>query len=170
VIPQISVPASVIGVELLDPVWDLGFEYAELVHENVLWYSNSGFPAGYSHDGWLLGHALGGSGESFTGVVRGRPSGWDLEPGLRFSHATWGLKTKTPGTGNLTTVALSLKNLPSKYPRMPLWMGAPVSPLSWEITAEWNREKAEPGAFKEDPSADPGDEKDWWRVYIRVGI
>jgi hypothetical protein len=173
VVPRISVPASVIGIELVDPVWDLGFEYSELVHENVLWYSNTGFPEGYSHDGWLLGHALGGSGESVSGVVRVRPSEWGLEPGLRFRHATWGMETQSPGTGSMTTVALSLKNLPTGPPggpKGPLPEGPPPSPLMWEIITEWNREKAEPGAFKEDLSADPGDEKDWWRIYFKVGI
>ncbi|MEN8006002.1 MAG: hypothetical protein ABFS42_03265 [Candidatus Krumholzibacteriota bacterium] len=163
-VPQISIPSSVIGVELVDPAWDLGLEYSELLHETVLWYSNSGFPTeGYSHDGWLLGHALGGSGESFTGLVRVRPPGRGLEPALRVRHATWGMVGVTPGSGRLTTVALSVKNLPSGPPWGPAADLAPPSPLLWEITAEWNRENAAPG--------DGSDaEKDWWRVYFKVGI
>ena len=169
-VPRISVPASVIGVELVDPVWDLGLEYAELVHENVLWYSNSGFPEGYSHDGWLLGHALGGSGESFTGLVRIRPRGWGLEPGLRVRHATWGMEHLTPGTGEMTTMALSVKNLPSGPPGGPLTEGPPPSPLLWEIILEWNHEEADPAAFTENPTGGSRVEKDWWRVYFKVGI
>ena len=108
--------------------------------------------------------------EAFSGVVRVRPSGWGLEPGLRFRHATWGMETQTPGTGSMTTVALSLKNLIVGAPGGPMPEGPPPSLVRWEITAEWNREKAEPGAFEVDPVPDPGDEKDWWRVYFSVGI
>ena len=170
VVPRISVPASVIGVELVDPIWDLGLEYAELVHEGVLWYSNSGFPEGYSHDGWLLGHALGGSGESFSGLLRVRPGGWGLEPGLRVRHATWGMEKTTPGTGEMATVALSVKSLPSGPPGGSLSAGPPPSPLLWEITVEWNQEEADPGAFAENPPAGSRVEKKWWRVYFKVGI
>ncbi len=161
VVPQISIPASVIGIELVDPAWDLGFEYSELVHPDVLWYSNGGFSEGYSHDGWLMGHALGGSGEAFTGVVRVRPRGWGLEPGLHVRRATWGMEKHTPGTGEMTTVALSVKNLPSGPPGGPLAEEPPSSPLLWEITMEWNRESADPGSRQE---------KDWWRVYFKIGI
>jgi hypothetical protein len=169
-IPQISVPASVIGLELFSPAWDLGVEYAELVHEDVLWYSNSGFPEeGYSHEGWLLGHALGGSGESWTGLVTVRPAGWNLEPGLKFRHATWGMPAETPGTGRQITVGLSVKNLPPRAPGGPEPKGPPPSPLLWEITAEWNRELADQGAYLEDPAA-AAEEKDWWRVYCKLEI
>jgi len=170
VVPQISVPASVIGVELVGPVWDLAFEYSELVHEDVLWYSNSGFPEGYSHDRWLLGHTLGGSGESFTGLVQIRPGGWGLEPGLQVRHATWGMDKKTPGTGEMNTVALSVKNLPSGPPGRPLTGGPPPSPLLWEIAVEWNQEEADSGAFTENPPSGSREEKNWWRVYFKIGI
>jgi hypothetical protein len=170
-VPQISVPASVIGVELVDPAWDLGLEYAELVHPDVLWYSNSGFPdGGYSHDNWLMGHSLGGSGESIMGVVRVRPAGWGLEPGLLMRSSTWGMSKYTPGTGRQSTVAFSVKNLPQGAPGGPSPEPDPPSPLLWEITAEWNREKAEPGAYQEDPQAVASAEKDWWRVYVKVGL
>ncbi len=144
----------------MDPGWDLGAEYAELVHEDVLWYSNSGFPeTGYSHDGWLMGHDLGGSGEAVTVVVRARPRGWDLEPGLHVRHATWGMPRRTPGTGEMTTLALSV----NKIPGGPMPEAGSPSPLLWEITAEWNREKAE-------PAAESSQEKTWWRIYLKVGI
>lgn len=170
VIPRISIPASVIGVELLGPTWDLGFEYAELVHPDVLWYSNGGFPEGYSHDGWLLGHALGGSGEAVTAVVRARPRGWRLEPGVRVRHATWGLEKRTPGTGARTTVALSVRNQPEGPLAGPAAVEAAASPLMWEIVAEWNREEGNPDAFAESPATGATAEQDWWRVYIKLGI
>ncbi len=155
---------------MVGPVWDLGLEYTELVHEDVLWYSNSGFPEGYSHDRWLLGHTLGGSGESFSGQVRIRPGGWGLEPGLRVRHATWGMKKRTPGTGEMNTVALSVKNLPSASHGGSLTEGPPPSPLLWEITLEWNQEEADSGAFTENPPLDSRQEKNWWRAYFKLGI
>lgn len=169
-VPRISIPASVIGVELLGPVWDLGLEYSELVHENVLWYSNSSFPDGYSHDGWLLGNPLGGSGEAFTVVVRARPHGWGLEPGLRVRYSTWGMEKRTPGTGEMTTVALSVKNLPQGSSGGLSTGGPPPNPLLWDITLEWNREGADPAAFEETPSPGSLVEKNWWRVYFKIGI
>jgi len=70
----------------------------------------------------------------------------------------------------MTTVALSLKNLPSLPPGGLSPDLAPPSPLLWEITAEWNREETDPDAFTEDLTADTGVERDWWRVYVKVGI
>lgn len=159
VVPRISVPASVIGIELVDPDWDLAFEYSELVHEDVLWYSNSGFPEGYSQDGWLMGHGLGGSGESDLRRGPGQAPRLGGAAGAARAAGDLGDGQPDPGTGRQTTVALSVKNLPSGAQSE----GPPSSPLLWEITAEWNREKA-------DPVAGPGDQKDWWRVYCRFGI
>ena len=162
-VPQISNPASVIGIELVDPGWDLAFEYAELVHDDVLWYSNSGFAEGYSHEGWLLGHELGGSGESLTGWVNVRPEAWGLETALKVRRATWGMKSKTPGDGNQTTVALTVKNLPTGAAGGPAADAPAASPLLWEITAEWNSEEAVPLDAQ-------GEKRSWWRVYCRLGI
>ena len=83
VVPQISIPASVAGVELIGRHWDLVLEYAETFHDKGQWYSNSGFRAGYSHEGWLMGHLMGGGNESFHLQVRLRPDYLPLE--LRFS-------------------------------------------------------------------------------------
>jgi hypothetical protein len=163
IVPQISIPASVIGIELVDPGWDLAFEYAELVHEDVLWYSNSGFAEGYSHEGWLLGHELGGSGESLTGWVNVRPEPWGLETGLRVRRATWGMESKTPGDGSQTTVALTVKNLPAGTGGGPAADAPVASPLLWEITAEWNSEEAVPLDAQ-------GEKRSWWRLYCRLGI
>jgi len=158
-VPQISIPASVIGFEMVDPNWDVGLEYSELVHENVLWYSNSGFAGGYSNEGWLMGDALGGSGEAWAALVRVRPRGRGLETGLRFRTATWGMPRYTPGTGAQTTLGLSVGRLPAGRDLE----SGPASPLLWEITAEWNREKASP-----DNAA--GQETSWWRVYFKAAI
>ena len=168
-VPQISIPASVIGFELFSPAWDLGCEYAELVHEDVLWYSNSGFDEGYSHDAWVLGHALGGSGESVTGVVRWRPQGRNLETGLTVSRASWGMAQRTPGSGERTTVAASLRSIPSLTRTADANTGT-RSPLLWDVTVEWNRESADGGAYLESPPAGLASERDWWRAYVKLGI
>jgi Capsule assembly protein Wzi len=159
-IPQISVPASIVGFELLSPGWDLGFEYAELQHPNVMWYSNSGYREGYTHERWLLGHPLGGSGESFTGLVRVRPADRELQIGLQGTVANWGMSGLTPGTGDRQSLALTLGRTPKHG----------SAPVLWEITAEWNREKADPEAFLNAPT--PGSEvtRNWWRFVFKVGI
>jgi hypothetical protein len=47
---------------------------------------------------------------------------------------------------------------------------APAAPLLWEITAEWNREMADPDSFLNLPP--PGSEvaRNWWRLIFKVGI
>ena len=159
-----------LGIELVGPVWDLGVEYADLFHPGVLWYSNGGFPEGYSQDGWLLGHTLGGSGKASTAMVQVRPNGRGVETGLRIRYATWGMESVTPGTGKMSTAALSLKKIPSSPLENASANTRLPSPLLWELTVEWNREEAVPGAFVEAPSSDSSEEKDWWRIYFRVGI
>ncbi len=168
-VPQIAVPASVLGFELFSPAWDLGAEYAELVHEDVLWYSNSGFTEGYSHDAWVLGHNLGGSGESVTGVVRWRPRNRDVETGLTVSRATWGMAGRTPGSGERTTVAASLRNIPTLAETFGA-EGGGRSPLLWDVTLEWNRESADGGAYLANPPAGLASERSWWRAYVKLGI
>jgi hypothetical protein len=117
-----------------------------------------------------MGHALGGSGVSVMGVVRVRPPGWGLEPGLRVRSATWGMQKYTPGTGRQITVGFTVKNLPQGARGGPSPATSSPSTLRWEIIAEWNREKAEPGAYQEDPQTLASSEKDWWRVYFKVGL
>jgi len=154
VVPQISAPASVVGIALYDPAWDLSGEYAELRHDKVLWYSNSSFPEGYSHERWLMGHALGGSGESITGTLRVRPSGLKVEFGLEVAHKSWDMPPRTPGSGERRQVTLVLRRLPGgdgKQPRLG------TLNLSW---------------FREDVRGRRGDEArgEGWRVWATVGM
>jgi len=167
-VPQISVPASVIGIELVGPRWDLGLEYAELTHETVLWYSNTGFPGtGYSHEDWVLGHGLGGSGERYGGLVRWRPPRGGLEAVLDLSRSTWGARGQTPGTGRRHTAGLTVARDPGSAERDP---DGRRPALLWAVTLEANRERADQGAFA--PAPVPGAEavRTWWRLYARVGI
>jgi hypothetical protein len=154
VIPEISIPASIIGCELVSPRWDLAVEYAELEHEFGLWYSNGGFPEGYTHRGGLLGHELGGSGESWAGSVRLRPGEGARQVDLKVKRATWGLDPRTPGTGREWTVTVGLGSLPGH--------GAL---RAWRIAAEWRRTTADRAAFTADPRPAA---RDWWRSWLAV--
>ncbi len=168
VVPEISIPASIVGFELVSPRWDLAFEYAELQHDKVLWYTNGGYREGYSQEQTLMGHPLGGSGEAITGLVRLRPGQRDWQLGLQGKLATWGMKGHTPGEGERRSVALTW----GRTPRAETIdnEAAPAAPLLWEITAEWNREMADPSAFLKFPP--PGSEvaRNWWRLIFKVGI
>ena len=129
-LPQISAPASVIGLELLSPRWDLVGEYAELRHPTVLWYSNTGFTDGYAHHGWVIGHPVGGAGESFTLLVRWRPpaTAWELELGGR--RTAWAM----PGR---------LVNEASHWLAFGRWRRT-WGRLRWELGADWWREEVWP--------------------------
>lgn len=155
VIPQISVPASVVGAELVSKTWDLAAEYAELQHDNVLWYSNSGFPEGYTQRGWLLGHPLGGSAEAWTGKVRVRPGRRYWQWQLLASRATWGMREHTPGTARETRFELSLA---------PTLGSAAATPI-WCLTAAWRRTVAEPLAY--DGGSDVT-RRNWWQAWFEV--
>ena len=157
-IPEISIPASVAGCELVSPRWDLGFEYAETVHEKALWYSNGGYEEGYSHRSWLLGHPLGGAGESFTGLVRYRPAAWPLEAELKGRHAVWEHPLYIQGTGKRESVALAVGKRPESADGP-----APGSPLLWQLTAEYVNEEAV-------PLVSMAQTRHWWRVYLKLGI
>ena len=146
IIPQISLPASVAGVELVSPGWDLVLEYAETFHSIGLWYSNSGYPEGYTQDGWLLAHAQGGGAESFAGLVRVRPAGWALQAELGATRTTWN-QSRLPGTGERNTVSLTVGGRP---------------PRLWRVTAEHVAETAT-------PKDAPGQVRRWWRVYFKLG-
>jgi hypothetical protein len=168
VVPELSVPASVLGCELLSPRWDLGLEYAELRHESVLWYSNGGFVEGYSHLQTPLGHQLGGSGEAVMGLVRLRPArgGWQM--GLQGRLARWGTSGLTPGSGERRSLALSLRRTPGATQGSRATAAAP--PLLWELTVEWNREQADPDAYTGAVRHDALREQDWWRFLCKVEI
>lgn len=167
-VPQISVPASVIGFELLGPVWDLGMEYAELTHPDVLWYTNTGFPeTGYSHEDWVLGHGLGGSGERLGGVVRWRPGDRGLQAALDVGRSEWGTAGQTPGTGSRWTAALTLGRDPMALESV---RERPRPSLLWSATLEWNREEADRDAYEADPGPDASAGRDWWRLFLKLAI
>ncbi len=152
--PEIAAPASVAGIALLSSRWDLEAEYSELWHDSVLWYSNGGFPEGYTQDGQLLAHQLGGSGESLAGTVRVRPAGLGLEAGLTLTHATWGIPGLTPGEGERWSVLGSLARLPQPEDR---------APLLWTLKGELRREQAT-------PSAVVTARRTWGRLWLEVGL
>jgi len=128
-IPEISAPASVAGIELVSPRWDLAVEYAETLHPLVLWYSNSSFPDGYTNDDWVLGHPLGGAGEQVSGLVRWRPrtagGSWYAEGGL--SRATWGAEGHTPTPARRWSGSLTIGGLRQGVPG------------PWRAHAVWSR-------------------------------
>lgn len=149
-LPRIAAPASVVGAVLVDPRWDLAAEYAGLRHDLVLWYSNSSFPDGYTHEGWLLGHPLGGSGEEVSGRVRVRPGGhW--ETGLKVARRRWGMDGSTPGAGDGWSAEVS-------WGRLPL-----PDALRWTVRLEWREETAEPltGAAAT---------RRWWRGWVTLEL
>lgn len=164
VIPEISIPASVIGVEFVGPLWDLVVEYVELEHYEALWYTNGGYTDGYSHEGWIMGHDVGGSGEAVTGLVRVRPRTWAVELITQVAHATWGMPRRTPGTGERTSLGLTVRNRPG----LGASFEAGRTPRRWSVTGEVMRETAGPAAY--DPNDPPprSGKKDWWRLYVKL--
>ncbi len=168
VFPEISAPASVAGLELVSPRWDLGFEYAELWHDKILWYTNGGYDEGYSQEQTLLGNPLGGSGEAISGLVRLRPARFGCQFELLGRLATWGIPGHTPGTGERRSLALTVARTPRGIPADAA--AGPDSPLLWELTGEWNHEEADMGAYLAVPIPAARAQEDWWRLYIKVGI
>lgn len=152
--PEIAAPASVLGISLLEPRWDLSLEYAELWHDKILWYSNSGYPEGYTHRGDLLAHPLGGSGESVALGVRVRPAARRLEVGLTGAHATWGIPGLTPGEGERWSLVAGLGRLPRPGER---------APALWTLKAELRREEAR-------PLAAAAASRTWGRIWLEVGL
>jgi hypothetical protein len=132
-IPRLSAPASVAGVELVSPRWDLAAEYAETLHPLVLWYSNESFPAGYTNDGRLLGHPLGGAGERWSATVRWRApagaGGWFAE--VEAGRSTWGDQGHTPTRARAHDVALTVGGLRGGVPG------------PWRLHAGWRRRSAQ---------------------------
>jgi len=154
--PEISIPASVAGFELLSPRWDLGFEYSELQHTKGLWYANGGYEEGYTQEHWLLAHPLAGSGESFLGLVRVRPADWKFQAEFQGKFSQWGMKSRTPGTGERLSFSLTFSTI--------------TVPVPWTLSTEWNREKADPMGNLNFPPPDSQVARDWWRIIFKIGI
>ncbi len=144
-VPQISAPASVLGAELVGPRWDLLVEFAELEHPRVLWYAHHAFDDGYAHDGWVLGHPLGGGGRSLAGEARWRPRGSGRELVLRGERMTTGRPGATPGRARRWTGEMSWRAADGLGP--------------WGATAAWTRERVElfTGAAAS---------ADWWSLQL----
>lgn len=110
-LPEISAPANLAGVELVDHRWDLAVEYLLTRHSRVLWYGNSGFSDGYTHRGLLLGHELGGGAEAWTGLVRWRTRAGTDELELRGRSARWLAGNRVPEDAHRREIDLSWRRL-----------------------------------------------------------
>jgi len=166
IIPQISLPASIAGIELVSPRWDLAGEYAETLSEKVLWYSNSGFAQGYTHDGWLLALPLGGGAEALTALLRLRPRRWPLEVELKANRTDWKQSFGTAGSARKNSLAVAVTRRPGLdqgTARLGMRTLAAQTPLLWRITAEFNEETAR-------PIGQSAVSRNWWRVYLTLGI
>ena len=128
VIPEISAPATLAGVELLGQRWDLAAEYLETRHPRVLWYSNSGYAQGFTHRGTVLGHPLGGAAEAWTALVRWRPASGTAEWQLRGRTAAWAMAGRLPQEARRQEITLTWRRLAGR--------GA------WSLGAGWIGEEA----------------------------
>jgi len=126
-LPEISAPASLAGVELVDRRWDLAAEYLQTHHPGVLWYSNSGFAEGYANDGVVLGHPLGGGVKAWTGLLRLRSGSGVHEWELRGQVADW----RVPRSENLTA---RRRELGLAWRRL-------VGGGAWSVRAGWVEEE-----------------------------
>ncbi len=129
ILPDIAAPASLVGCELVDVRWDIGVQYLETRHPRVLWYGSTDFARGYTHDGIVLGHPLGGAVEAVTGVVRLRPGRRAAEWELRGRRATWAQVRGLPATARRDEWSLS-------------WRRLAGSSAGWTVAAGWVREIA----------------------------
>jgi len=147
--PQISLPASVLGGELVSPRWDLAAEFAMLDYDAPVWYSHPGFAAGYSHNGWILGHTAGGTGSSRTGWLRLRPWGFGWEFVVRGHHTECGASGRTPGVYERDAVTVTVNRT--------------VVSLPWSCSVGWFRERYSPWA-NDGASA----REEWFSTQLRV--
>ncbi len=152
VIPELSIPASVAGVEFVNRGWDLTLEYFGLYHPSALWYSNGGYPEGYTQDEWLLGHHAGGGARGGISLVRIRPAQTPWEIGLKLGYTNWKHENFLPGEGERRSVALSVGRDPATL----------IDSLQWTGVVEWVREDHQ----SEDT---PASHNDWWRASLKLG-
>ncbi len=130
VIPQLSIPASVAGVELVSSSWDLTLEYFGTYHPEALWYSNGGYVEGYTQNEWLLGHSMGGGARGGVFQVRVRPGGQVFEYGLKLGYTNWQHQWAIPGEAERRTVAVSVgRNAETT-----------IESLQWTAVVEWAKE------------------------------
>jgi hypothetical protein len=124
-LPKISAPASLAGLELVDRRWDLGLQYLETRHPLVLWYGNSSFARGYTHQDVVLGHPLGGAVEAWTALVRLRSSSLAHAWELRGRTADWRGERWMPEPGRRRELHLGWRRL------------APGGHTSWSAGVGW---------------------------------
>ena len=134
VFPEISIPASVVGVELVSRRWDLILEGYETYHPSVLWYSNSGYREGYTMDGMVLGHEAGGGAEGGLLKVAVRPGRGLYQTRVWARHTRWDHKGLGPVKAARTTVGLELGRNPARR----------ASGRLWRAELRWNRDRVEP--------------------------
>ncbi|MCP4291888.1 MAG: capsule assembly Wzi family protein [bacterium] len=127
VVPELSLPASVAGVEFFSPGWDLTFEYFGSYHPEALWYSNGGYPEGYTENEWILGHFMGGGAKGGLALVRVRPNQWDLEFGVKATYTNWQHEKYLPGEANRLIVELTCGADPQTRTQSSVWTGS----LQW---------------------------------------
>ncbi len=152
VVPQLSIPASVAGVEFVNPAWDLTLEYFGLYHPGALWYSNGGYPEGYTQDEWLLGHSAGGGARGGIAQVRIRPAQISWEFGLKLVYSNWQHEIYLPGEGERRSVALLVG-------RDPVDQG---DSLQWDGVVEWVREDFQSRSVSPTRT-------DWLRASLKIG-
>jgi len=134
VFPEISLPASVVGVELVSRRWDLILEGFNTYHPAVLWYSNSGYSEGYTQEGQVLGHVAGGGAEGGLVKVNLRAGRGRLQTRAWVRHTRWEHDRFLPGRARRTTVGVELG-------RNPL---APETGRLWRAELRWNRDSIDP--------------------------
>lgn len=138
-VPEISAPASLAGFELVTAHWDVAAEYLDTRHPIVLWYSNGGFPRGYSHENILLGHELGGGVEAWTAELRWRPRpAWQWS--LRGRTAEWRNVSRFPSLARRREVDL---------------VGRYTGGATWSAGAGWVEETV------------AGRTESWWRGHLQ---
>lgn len=151
VIPEISIPASVAGVELVSRRWDLNLEYHSTYHYRELWYGNYGYPEGYTQEGAVLGHRIGGGARGGQVKVGLRPGSGRWEGLCRVRHTRWDHDRFLPGDAERTSISLQVGRNPEHH----------LDGTIWSAEIGWSREDVRP---QEGPDANP----DVWRVIIRI--
>ncbi len=139
IFPELSIPASVLGVELVSRRWDLILEGFETQHPHGLWYSNSGYREGYTEEGTVLGHEAGGGAEGGLVKVALRPGRGRRQAVAWARHTRWDHARLGPGSVTRTTVGL-------EWGRNPVLAGAGHL---WRAELRWNRERVAPAVGPE---------------------
>ncbi len=101
------------------------------------------------------------------GLARIRPANWGFQAEFQGKLASWGMRGYTPGTGECLSLGLTLTRTPQAKGRQVENLS---SPLLWEVTAEWNQEKADPWGHLNYPPTGSEVTRNWWRLVFKIGI